>query len=673
MAYRVAVDIGGTFTDAVAVGQDGFVRTAKAISTPGALTDGVLDAVRHLGIALSEVEWFVHGTTAGLNALLERRGARVALLTTQGFRDVYAIGRASRPAMYDLHYRTPAPLVADEHVYEVVERLGPFGEVVRPLDTGALEQLLPRLRGRYDAIAVVLLHSYSEPAHEQAVAAFLAERLPGVHVVLSSDVAPEWREFERTSTTATSAYIAPIVRGYLERLGGGLAAEGLLAKLRVMQSNGGVMSAATAGQRPVQTLFSGPVGGTVAGVALARDLGADKLVCADMGGTSFDVSLVVDGAAEVDTGTSLEGLPLLMPAVGIHTIGAGGGSVGYLTAGGLRVGPRSAGAVPGPACYGRGGTEPTVTDANLLLGRLPGTARLGGDVALDIAAAERAMQVLADELRLDRTEVAAGVVAVADAAMANAIREITVARGIDPREFDLVAFGGAAALHAAALADDLGMRRVIVPAVPGVLSARGMLDADTRHDLSQPLFSLVADIDPDGLRHTVAELAGQGRRMLAEEGTPEDRVELAPAVDLRYVGQEYTLTIPWDLDDDVTRLVADLPKRFADAYLDRYGHNNPSEEVECIAVRLVALGRTPAAVTARLAARPAPQPTGREQTRFGGQWHDTPVYWRDDVGPGVTLAGPTILLETSCTTVVPPQWSMTVSDHGHLTLERTPA
>jgi N-methylhydantoinase A len=314
-----------------------------------------------------------------------------------------------------------------------------------------------------------------------------------------------------------------------------------------------------------------------------------------------------------------------------------------------------------------------VTDANLLLGRLPGTARLGGDVALDIAAAERAMQVLADELRLDRTEVAAGVVAVADAAMANAIREITVARGIDPREFDLVAFGGAAALHAAALADDLGMRRVIVPAVPGVLSARGMLDADTRHDLSQPLFSLVADIDPDGLRHTVAELAAQGRRMLAEEGTPEDRVELAPAVDLRYVGQEYTLTIPWDLDDDVTRLVADLPKRFADAYLDRYGHNNPSEEVECIAVRLVALGRTPAAVTARLAARPAPQPTGREQTRFGGQWHDTPVYWRDDVGPGVTLAGPTILLETSCTTVVPPQWSMTVSDHGHLTLERTPA
>lgn len=673
MAYRVAVDIGGTFTDAVAVGQDGFVRTAKAISTPGALTDGVLDAVRHLGIALSEVEWFVHGTTAGLNALLERRGARVALLTTQGFRDVYAIGRASRPAMYDLHYRTPAPLVADEHVYEVVERLGPFGEVVRPLDTGALEQLLPRLRGRYDAIAVVLLHSYSEPAHEQAVAAFLAERLPGVHVVLSSDVAPEWREFERTSTTATSAYIAPIVRGYLERLGGGLAAEGLLAKLRVMQSNGGVMSAATAGQRPVQTLFSGPVGGTVAGVALARDLGADKLVCADMGGTSFDVSLVVDGAAEVDNGTSLEGLPLLMPAVGIHTIGAGGGSVGYLTAGGLRVGPRSAGAVPGPACYGRGGTEPTVTDANLLLGRLPGTARLGGDVALDIVAAERAMQVLADELRLDRTEVAAGVVAVADAAMANAIREITVARGIDPREFDLVAFGGAAALHAAALADDLGMRRVIVPAVPGVLSARGMLDADTRHDLSQPLFSLVADIDPDGLRHTVAELAGQGRRMLAQEGTPEDRVELAPAVDLRYVGQEYTLTIPWDLDDDVTRLVADLPKRFADAYLDRYGHNNPSEEVECIAVRLVALGRTPAAVTARLAARPAPQPTGREQTRFGGQWHDTPVYWRDDVGPGVTLAGPTILLETSCTTVVPPQWSMTVSDHGHLTLERTPA
>ncbi|MFC0531613.1 hydantoinase/oxoprolinase family protein [Phytohabitans kaempferiae] len=673
MTLRVAVDIGGTFTDAVAIAGDGSLRTAKALTTPGRLADGVVDAVGRLGVELAAATSFVHGTTAGLNAFLERRGARLALVTTRGFRDVYEIGRANRPAMYDLRYVAPRPLVARRDVHEVTERLAADGGVVVPLAEDEVAAVAHRLRGKVDAVAVVLLHAYANAAHERRVAEVFAAQAPEVTVVCSSDIAPEWREYERTSTTAVSAYVAPILLEYLRVLEAALRGRGLAAPLSVMQSNGGVMSVERARDKPVQTLFSGPVGGTMAGVAVAGDLGIDRLLCVDMGGTSFDVSLVVDGEADIAAQTELEGHPLLAPSVVMHTIGAGGGSVAHVVAGALRVGPRSAGSVPGPACYGRGGTEPTVTDANLLLGRLPDVALLGGTLALDKDAARGAVESVAGALGLDAEATALGIVAVADAAMANAIREITVARGIDPRDFSLLAFGGAGPLHAVSLAEELELPRVVVPGSPGVLSAWGMAHTDIRHDLVRSFFHALDDLQPDLLAATVAALSEQAGALLAADGVRDDAVHLLPGADLRYLGQEYTVTVTWDAGQAADDVLKGLHDSFDRAHLARFGHNNPAEKVEIVALRLVARGL----VDRPPAAEPG-DPTGavvlgEQEVRFAGQTLRSTVYDRASLAAGTVVAGPAVVLEPGCTVLVPPGWSSTTSRHGHLVLERSHA
>jgi N-methylhydantoinase A len=669
VAVRIGVDIGGTFTDAVAIDQHGGIRSAKALSTPGRLADGVMAAIERLGVDLREVDTLTHGTTAGLNAFLERRGARVALLTTAGFRDVYEIGRANRPAMYDVRYRPPVPLVPRRHVFEVPERLAYDGSEVAAVDQAAVQRIAAGLSG-FDAVAICLLHAHANPSHERLVARLVAAADPELTVICSHEVAPEWREYERTSTTVLCAYVAPVIASYLQQLERRLAEQGLAAPLRVMQSNGGVMTAVTARSRPLQTLFSGPVGGTAAGVAVGEDLGLDRLICIDMGGTSFDVSLVIDGVADVEMQTTFEGHPVLSPTVAIHTIGAGGGSVAHAAAGGLRVGPRSAGAEPGPACYGRGGAEPTVTDANLLLGRLPSAARLGGSLVLDAEAAAAAIEGLAGQLGLDAAGLATGTVAVADAAMANAIREITVSRGIDPRDFALLAFGGAGPLHAAALADELELDRIVVPADPGVLSAWGMLQADVRHDLVQAFFTPLAELPPETLEGAVEDLAERARLLLKEDGVVDAAIELEPAADLRYVGQEYTVTVPFPLDRPVDATLAALPEDFANAHLDRYGHNNPGEAIECVNLRLTALGRIRAPLRPTVPELPEPVPVATERVRFAEEVRAVPVLRRGDLGRGASLVGPCVLLEDACTTLVPPGWTATCSDKGHLLLER---
>jgi N-methylhydantoinase A len=669
VATRIGVDIGGTFTDAVAVDERGEIRSAKALSTPGRLADGVMAAIERLGVELREVDTITHGTTAGLNAFLERRGAKVALLTTEGFRDVYEIGRANRPVMYDVRYRPPVPLVPRRHVFEVPERLAYDGSEVVPVDEAAVGRIIAGLAG-FDAVAICLLHAHANPAHERLVARLVAAADPDLTVICSHEVAPEWREYERTSTTVLCAYVAPVIASYLQQLERRLAERGLAAPLRVMQSNGGVMTAVTARSRPLQTLFSGPVGGTAAGVAVGEDLGLARLICIDMGGTSFDVSLVIDGVADVEMQTTFEGHPVLSPTVAIHTIGAGGGSVAHAAAGGLRVGPRSAGAEPGPACYGLGGTEPTVTDANLLLGRLPSAARLGGSLVLDVQAASSAIEGLAGQLGLDATALATGAVAVADAAMANAIREITVSRGIDPRDFALLAFGGAGPLHAAALADELELDRIVVPADPGVLSAWGMLQADVRHDLVQAFFTPLAELLPETLDGAVEDLGERARQLLKEDGVADAAIELEPAADLRYVGQEYTVTVPFPPGREVSATLAALPEDFANAHLERYGHNNPGEAIECVNLRLTALGRIRAPLRPTVPEMPEPLPVAIERVRFGDRVHDVPVLRRGDLGRGARLTGPCVLLEDACTSLVPPGWTATCSDKGHLLLER---
>jgi len=675
---RIGVDIGGTFTDAVAIDDRGRIRTAKALTTPGHLHDGVLAAVEALGIDWDDVTTFIHGTTAGLNAFLERRGAKVALITTRGFRDVYELGRANRPEMYNVRYRPPRPLVPRRSVFEVDERLAADGSVLTAIDEDAVRALLARLVVEgYEAVAVCLLHAYANPEHERIVAGLVHDAAPSLSVVCSHDVAPEWREYERTSTTVLSAYVAPIVERYLADLEERLTDRGLEGPLRVMQSNGGVMTAAVARSKPIQTLFSGPVGGTVAGVSVSRDLRdelpADRLICVDMGGTSFDVSLVVDGRAEVEAQATLEGHPILAPSVAIHTIGAGGGSIGHIAGGGLRVGPRSAGAEPGPACYGAGGTEPAITDANLHLGRIPAVARLGGGMELDRAAAAAALGGVADQLDLGVDELAAGMVAVADAAMANAIREITVMRGIDPRTFSLVAFGGAGPLHAVAIAEELDIATVVVPADPGVLSAYGMLQSDTRHDAVQNYFVRVAEVSPESLQAAVADLEERARLLLKEDGVEADAIALEPSADLRYAGQEYTVTIPFDVGGDVEGALAALPERFAAAHDARYGHSNIEEAVEFVNLRMTAIGRIQRAPRHHLAPGELPAPLATERSYFAGAQHDTPVHARDTLPADTVLTGPAIVLEDECTTLVPPDWQLRVSAPGHLILTRATA
>ncbi|HSG79571.1 MAG TPA: hydantoinase/oxoprolinase family protein, partial [Acidimicrobiia bacterium] len=670
------VDIGGTFTDAVAISADGTIQTAKALTTPGHLHDGVLTALEQLEVDWGTLEAITHGTTAGLNAFLERRGARVALLTTKGFRDVYELGRANRPDMYNVRYRPPTPLVRRRSIFEVDERMAPDGSTIVAVDAASVGELIAEIGSEYDAVAVCLLHAYANPQHEQQVAAIVREVAPGLSVVTSHEVAPEWREYERTSTTVIAAYIAPIVERYLAELEDRVTEKGLAGPLRVMQSNGGVMTVSFARGKPIQTLFSGPVGGTIASVAVAEDLvgefDADRLICVDMGGTSFDMSLVVDGKAEVELQSTLEGHPVLAPSVAIHTMGAGGGSVGHTEGGGLRVGPRSAGAEPGPACYGGGGTEPTITDANLHLGRIPSAARLAGGMALDESAAQAVLESVGGQLGLDATQLASGMVAVADAAMANGIREITVLRGIDPREFTLVAFGGAGPLHALAIAEELAIARVIVPADPGVLSAYGMLQSDTRHDVVQSFYVRVADVRPEALEEAFAVLEERGRAMLTDDDVAEDLMLFESAADLRYSGQEYTVTLDLDMSKGVASLLERLPDQFALAHEARYGHSNPGESVEFVNLRLAAYGRIDRPGRSVLPAADGPAPVvAAGQAWFGDGWAETSIHRRSDLLPGHHVSGPAIVLEDACTTLVLPAWEATVSSRGHLLISRT--
>jgi N-methylhydantoinase A len=670
MALRVGVDIGGTFTDAIAISDNGEISTAKALTTSGRLADGVLSAIEALNIDVSGIDYFVHGTTAGLNAFLEKRGARVALITTRGFRDVYEIGRANRPDMYNLKYKSPRPLIERRDRFEVTERLTSDGAVHTPVDMNEIKELVPHLKANYDAVAIVLLHSYKNPIHEQEIAKYLTSALPNLSIVTSSVVAPEWREYERTSTTAISAYIAPIINEYLHELGSRLKDVGLAPELKVMQSNGGVMSAITARSKPVQTLLSGPVGGTIAGVEIGKMLEHNKLICVDMGGTSFDVSLVVNKKADIEAQAEMEGHPLLSPSVSMHTIGAGGGSIAYVSAGALRVGPRSAGAFPGPACYDRGGTEPTVTDANLFLGRLPHESKLAGNMNLKLDLAKSALDSVGTKLNLSTEETAAGITAIINAAMANAIREITVSRGIDPREYSLVAYGGAGPLHAVAIAAELELGSVIVPANPGVLSAWGMLQADSRHDLVMNFYSQLKSIDKVKFEQGVKKLEADAKQILTQEGITTKEMVIQPAADLRYVGQEYTVTVEWDPALPIDGILSSLTELFESEHLVRYGHNNPGEDIELVNIRLSGIGLARKSKISDSTSPISAITSGTQKTFFDGSWHEATIYWRDSLEIGSKTVGPATILENDCTTTIPPGWHAKMVSGRHLILER---
>ena len=666
METRIAVDIGGTFTDLVMESPAG-TQVSKVLSTPEDLVEGVLSAVQGAGADLEDCGLFIHGTTVGLNTFLERSGGRAALVTTRGFRDAYLIGRGHREDMYDLRYRKPAPLLERDSIFEVEERISASGEVLSPLDAHSVETAAKSIaEGDYESVAVSLIHSYVDPLHELTVRDILRSILPDIPIAMSHEVAPEWREYERTSTTVTSVYITPRMRSYLQRLAAALAERGLSSPLHITQSNGGAMPADAAVDRAVLTLYSGPVGGVIGGREVGRQTGQPNLICIDMGGTSFDVSLVRGGQAGMQSEFEIQGLPILAPAVELVSIGAGGGSIIYERNGGLRVGPESAGSSPGPACYGRGGTLPTVSDANVVLGRLPPSQKLAGSLSLDREAAEEALLPAARAFGLSAVELAEQALDVTHFVMAEAIRELTVERGLHPQDFTLVAFGGAGPLHAAFLAEELEVDRVVIPSDPGVFSAWGMLQGDVRHDVVSTFYRRL-DHPALDLSEPIAQLEEKVCREMKAPPAARAGMRFEANVELRYVGQEYSLPVPLPGAAADAEFKADFHRR----YEQRYGHSNPQAPVEMVAIRLTGIlefprsaGRGAAAGGGGGGAAPA-----YEEVVFGGRALPTAVTGREQITG--RLAGPAVVVEPSTTTVVPPGWELSADPSGHLIMERT--
>jgi N-methylhydantoinase A len=697
---RIGVDVGGTFTDAALVAGDELTTAKVPTTTPQ--HEGVLDGIRAAcdaaGIDPADVDAFAHATTASVNALLERDGARTALVTTEGFRDVLEIGRQTRPSLYDLRAEKAPPLVPRRRRFEVDERATTEG-TERAVDPEAVRDTAAEVAASdAESVAVSLLHAYAHPENEATVAAVLREELD-VPVSASHDVLPEFREFERTSTTVADAYLAPELDDYLGRVVAGARDLGLPAP-RVMRSNGGVADAATVRENAVTTVLSGPAAGVVGAAAVAGgetlggDAGADDAggdapaaVTFDMGGTSSDVSLVRDGRAERTAETTVAEVPLRTPTVDIETVGAGGGSIAWTDAGGaLRVGPQSAGAEPGPACYGKGGTEPTVTDADVLLGYIGPDAALGGDLTLDVDAARDALADLAAAADIDGdgaldapTAAARGVHRVANATMARAIRSVTVERGRDPRDFDLVAFGGAGPMHAAALADRLDMDRVVVPGSAGVLSAYGLLAADETHDAARTVRIPLGDATAADLGDAFAALT---ERVSADVSDPAAaRVERA--ADCRYAGQSFELTVDagpaaTDGADGTAGSDADsaldpeaLAERFAAAHERAYGYRLDAG-VEAVTLRVTSTVDVEAPTVSRAGATDAER--GTREVVFPDEGTVTAtVYDRDALAPDATLDGPAVLAGTESTTVVPPAWAGRVRRDGTVVLDRNAA
>ncbi|HSM57140.1 MAG TPA: hydantoinase/oxoprolinase family protein [Candidatus Sulfomarinibacteraceae bacterium] len=662
--YRVSADIGGTFTDFVVMDEtEQTVFIGKVPTTTDNPARGVLQGLGQLTPDQRDIEFMVHGTTVGLNAFLERKGSRVLLIMTEGLRDAYSIARGDRKELYELQYRKPERLVPRRDVHEVRERIRWDGSVLTPLHEEDFAPIIQKVRDEgIDAIAVCFIHAFAYPEHELRAREILCEALPGVSVTLSHEIAREWREYERASSAVMNAYVAPIVSRYLASLEGELRQRGVDITLHVMQSSGGVMTVDTARDQPVYTLLSGPVGGTIGGIALSKMLDRPNLLCVDMGGTSFDVSLVIDGEPTLTSETELEGLPLLMPIVNIHTVGAGGGSIAWLEAGAMRVGPKSAGAQPGPVCYGRGGTQPTVTDANLFLRRLGAGSLLGGDMPLDEEASAQAIAKMAAKVGLDEVAFAEGILAITNAKMADAMRTITVEQGIDPRDFSLVAFGGAGPMQAIWLAQELEIGEVIIPRFPGTFSAWGMLHTDVRHDLTRNFYEPAGAVQAGELEAVYDELQTRGAAILLQENVaPEDNYFLRSA-DMRYIGQEYTVNVPINGDIDPAGIV----DTFHQAHKRRYGHATPDAPVEFVNLRLAAMGRLPKATSAyQVEAQGDPQ-RGARQAVFDGQAHETPILWRDALEPGSRVQSPVIIEEKSATTVIPPGYVVRVDPSGNL-------
>jgi N-methylhydantoinase A len=672
--FIVGIDVGGTFTDLTAVDEaTGQVVVTKVPSQPRQEAAAVLAGLAALGIASRDVKRLVHGTTVGTNAVLERRGARVALVTTAGFRDLIEIGRTKRniPVLFVPTFVRPKPVVERKHRFEVGERLNADGTVLVPLDPATVERALDAAQAAgAEAIAVCLLHAYVNPEHEHRMADAAKGRMPNVPVSCSADVVAEYREFERFSTTVLNAYLQPLMDRYLTALEERLLATGYRHGVLTVGSSGGMMTTGTARRLPIKTIFSGPAGGVSQACFLGTATGVRDFITYDMGGTSTDVCLVRDLAPVTTSDAMVGAFPVKVPQIDMHTVGAGGGSIAWLDVdGSLQVGPRSAGARPGPACYGHGGTEATVTDANVVLGRIAATRQLGGAITIDPARAEAVIGALAGRLGLGLHALAEGIVRIAVARMTSSIREISIQRGHDPRDFTLIAFGGAGPMHACAVAEEIGIERVLVPRHPGNFSALGLLASDIKHDDVRTRVGLLRDRLP-ALATLFEEMEGAAHGQLEREGFAPEHRRLDRSLDLRYRGQAFELNVPVA---EAGLEVAALEREFHRRHLQTYGHANEAGAVELVNARVSAFGLVakPAALRHRSGTRALDE--ARIETRtvwFGGSAVPCPVWDRERLPDGARLSGPAIVEEFGATTVILPAWDGGLDELGHLRLQR---
>ncbi len=671
---RLGIDVGGTFTDLL-LHDDATGRTwqAKTPSTPADQSVGVLEGIKLIsriaGIRPEDIRLVLHGTTIATNAVLEGKGARVGLLATEGFEYVLHFAKSWTPGPLFgwIIMDKPDPPAALDDTRAIAERMDAKGRVLRPLDTAQATAAIDALcRSGIEALTISLMHAYANPAHERALRDIVAARFPDLPVSLSSDILPEFREYDRTITTVVNDYVRPVMRRYLSRIEDRMAAEGMRARLHIVRSDGGLMSAAAAAERPVHTVLSGPAGGVVSTVMLARQTTRPSLLAFDMGGTSTDVSVVLNGEPLVSRTTEVGSFPAKVPTLDVRSVGAGGGSIAEIAGltNSLRVGPRSAGAAPGPVAYGRGGAEPTVSDANVVLGYLPPTL-LGGAMRLDVDGARRAIAALGARIGLDPEQAAQGILDIANETMLGALRVVTVQRGLDPREFGIVAFGGAGPLHANAIAALLGCYPVIIPTRPGVFSALGFIQSEFRNEFTQTLIRAARALDPAEIWRTLDALSARATAWLDAELIPQADRRLSAVIEMRYEQQGFEVPVALTAEAmaarDLDAVIAQYHREHERLYGVRFG-----VDVELVAVRVIATGRIPGLRETHAAAAAGPSLTGHRRCFFAGAWHDTPLHDRTRLPPGATLRGPAIIDQYDTTTVLLPGHRLELDEFGNL-------
>lgn len=678
MKYRIGVDTGGTFTDVALIAEaTGDILVTKVPSTPENSAIGVMDGVKQIlsknNIPTDKISFFTHGSTVATNTLLERKGAKTALITTKGFKDILEIGRQTRPDLYNFRVRRSKPLIPRNLRWEIDERINAQGEVTKDFQREDINELMEMIRrDNIESLVICLINSFLNDENEVKLRDMLTEEFPDLSITISADILPEIKEYERTSTVAVNGYVMPKMHFYLRDLEKSIKEYGISSELYIMQSNGGIITTDTAVEQPVRTVLSGPAGGVISGTDVARQTGIGNLITIDMGGTSLDAALINDGEPQYTTNSRINDFPINVPMVEMHTIGSGGGSIAWIDSGGaLRVGPHSAGADPGPVCYNKGGTEPTVSDANAILGRLNPDSILGGKMKMNLEGAKKAVEEkIAKPLGLSVEEAAEGILKVVNANMVRGIRVVSVEKGHDTRDFSLLAFGGAGPLHAVDIAHELESKNVIVPFSPGINCATGMLIADVRHDYVNSFISTTSSIDYDRLNQSLKALENVARETLGAQGFDDEHTEIIYSIDLRYAGQAYDINVELEDADADESALDKAVRNFHEIHERIYGFSRTEEKLETVNVRLSSFGLIEKLESKKLeAGSGADVPYTTRDVYFDGEFHETKIFQRSDLYLDYSFEGPAIIEQLDSTTVIYPDQPTRVDTYGNLIIE----